>query len=762
MSVATSSSSTEVTPPSAAAQSETTPSLVIGLVHPHLQHDAIAALQAAKQDGFDYVTTSLPLLDDDNNDDNNNNNNDNHIRSDVTTLQSKWWRTSVVGCTGSSSIIVSTEKRQLRSLLRVWESQLQWAVHMNLPAVILSKIEKNHNNNNQQQQQQQYVAHYAAALASLAQTAAAAAPGTFMLWVPLELTGSAEADAATVQQWLYVSAMARAPPNVGLLLQLQATTTSHSNNNNNNKPSPTVLAQITAQLYVHLHTLMGCGPIRAVALFQNVFLTNRKGYPTLHKAHQWMVEYLLQRMGSKLRWLLILNDDDNDDTRATSHSYYRQYLNHIRQRPAVTAVLDTPAAQQLEQEYLDVLQKPLQPLADHLLHSTYETFEKDPVKYQQYQTACAAALQEFVQQTMTTTTTTTTTNNNSSCTNVFVVGAGRGPLVSRVIHAYLGLSSTSEGQPPAPLTVYCIEKNPSAVLYLKAKAAQDALWKAVRVVVVQADLRYLTPDQVEQQTADVVVSELLGSFGCNELSPECLDAFYDSPVCRPDTLQIPSRYTSYLAPVSSIHIHNQVRDRALFPRTDEQQHDTVVGGRIACETPYVVRTHAASQMQAEQECWSFSHPPSDDDDDDGDDRTRYSMLEFGPDVSVYGNGYGALDEEKLRAAAVAPAPTSWVLTGLLGTFTADLYSSGRGPPVQISTAPSQFSVGMFSWFPLYFPLQEPVMVPTGAKVQTHMWRKTADRRVWYEWSATVVGPGGAVLSATRVHNPGGRSYHVSM
>lgn len=43
---------------------------------------------------------------------------------------------------------------------------------------------------------------------------------------------------------------------------------------------------------------------------------------------------------------------------------------------------------------------------------------------------------------------------------------------------------------------------------------------------------------------DLIVSELLGSFGDNELSPECLDGVTD--ILRPTTVSIPSSYTSYL------------------------------------------------------------------------------------------------------------------------------------------------------------------------------------------------------------------------
>ena len=44
--------------------------------------------------------------------------------------------------------------------------------------------------------------------------------------------------------------------------------------------------------------------------------------------------------------------------------------------------------------YQDWLQAPLQPLTDNLESTTYEVFERDPVKYDQYEKAIRLALKE--------------------------------------------------------------------------------------------------------------------------------------------------------------------------------------------------------------------------------------------------------------------------------------------------------------------------------------------------------------------------------
>jgi protein arginine N-methyltransferase 5 len=50
------------------------------------------------------------------------------------------------------------------------------------------------------------------------------------------------------------------------------------------------------------------------------------------------------------------------------------------------------------------------------------------------------------------------------------------------------------------------------------QAQQEELW-GDQVTVVSCDMR----DWNSPEKADILVSELLGSFGDNELSPECLD-----------------------------------------------------------------------------------------------------------------------------------------------------------------------------------------------------------------------------------------------
>ena len=91
---------------------------------------------------------------------------------------------------------------------------------------------------------------------------------------------------------------------------------------------------------------------------------------------------------------------------------------------------------------------------------------------------------------------------------VMVLGAGRGPLVRAALKA----SETSGRK----VKVIAVEKNTNAVVTLQDQ--KDEQW-GDKVEVVSGDMREWKNNKLK---ADIIVSELLGSFGDNELSPECL------------------------------------------------------------------------------------------------------------------------------------------------------------------------------------------------------------------------------------------------
>jgi protein arginine N-methyltransferase 5 len=145
---------------------------------------------------------------------------------------------------------------------------------------------------------------------------------------------------------------------------------------------------------------------------------------------------------------------------------------------------------------------------DNLESQIYEVFERDPIKYAQYEAAVQKALEA-------------TPVDKTSV--VMVVGAGRGPIVERVLSAGEAAGRT--------IRVYAVEKNPNAVItyvainacvavfepsadqrfilifppHCRLKNRKRTSWGA-RVTIVAGDMRMW--DAPEK--ADILVSELLG------------------------------------------------------------------------------------------------------------------------------------------------------------------------------------------------------------------------------------------------------------
>jgi type II protein arginine methyltransferase len=670
--------------------STTASSLVIGLSLSQGVPDVTKALQLSREDGYDFVTTVLPTSPE-------------PIRSDVTSLTGRWWRTSVVG-------IVDLDA-SLDEYDTILEYQIEWAMHMGIPAVILPPPPSG------------ALMEYARVLQSLAIKAQSS---NLQLWIRTAATDQAIGDYDVLQRFC------GSVSNIGMLLEMSPTPTMNS-------PAATVALQL---VIIHKAIAM---QLKAVSFPTHVFLTNKKGYPVMAKSHQVLFMEILKRIGRTVRVMVegppIHNEVENAGV--TKCVPYLQYIQHMRSRETIKNVLDTEEAT-LETPYLDSLQRPLQPLKDHLEFSMYETFEKDPIKYAKYQEAVYMALSSGVSSMA-------LSSDAPKMITIAVAGAGRGPLVMKSIQAFqmLGVPEKS-----LVLKVFAIEKNPSAIIYLESMALHNPEWNGI-VNVIKADARTLQLSQLGGNKIDIVVSELLGSFGDNELSPECLGPLLKSECCKTTTISIPMQYTSYLAPVSSVRLHNDAAQQAQVPHDGNQP----VGIQRAMETSYVVRPHLASQTHKEQQCWTFDHPSKDV------SMKRTATLEFAPDRTygaACGCGYGLVDSEISETVAQAISPSNGPINihGLLGSFTAVLYAGG-GRLCEISTAPHRFSKGMFSWFPLYFPFQEPLRVPADSNLSVKMWRHVAEGRMWYEWAA-MVHRKGEVLAMTLIHNPDGRSSDASL
>ncbi|KAK6506732.1 methyltransferase protein [Arthrobotrys musiformis] len=448
-------------------------------------------------------------------------------------------------------------------------------------------------------------------------------------------------------------------------------------------------------------------PIRYLMIDSTAFLLNTKGYPVLTKPHQKLVTQFARKnpfyLLSNTRHAEAEPVDPADaefpplvpkpstssggarqtvsitPTRRDDPESYRKYLHyHLINLPP------PPPLDSFGAGYQDYLQSPLQPLADNLESMTYEVFEKDPVKYDQYEKAVGLALEDLKQQGV-----------EDIC--VAVVGAGRGPLVTRCIRAATNAS--------IDITMFAIEKNPNAYTHLM-KMNRDVWGGAVTLV--KTDMRKWEPPNTY---VHVLVSELLGSFADNELSPECLDGV--QRVLHPTVgINIPQSYTAHYTPIMAPKIHGDLLSRA----TSSNSVDIY-------EVPYVVMLTAIDFLSQNNngepnihQAWEFKHPVSEDE------------LE---------HDCGFNDHNQREAIAAFPIPRRGVIHGIAGYFECVLYENANGTSIiELSTRPDTIdakSKDMISWFAIYFPLRTPMPVPDDSEAQVSFWRHTDGRKVWYDW-----------------------------
>lgn len=253
------------------------------------------------------------------------------------------------------------------------------------------------------------------------------------------------------------------------------------------------------------------------------------------------------------------------------------------------------------------------------------------------------------------------------------------------------------------------------------------------MTIISTDMRYFQPPE----KVDILVSELLGSFGDNELSPECLDGAQKH--LKLNGISIPCQSTSYLNPVMAPKEFSAMREirghlRRDKPNSYEKQ----------MESPYVVYMKNVYHISEPKPVFTFVHPNR----DEVIDNTRFINLEF---------------EAKMDC----------VLTGFAGYFDTVLYKQIKGSiqtkrfnkdiqvkeietqDIKLSIHPIEHTRGLISWFSLYFPLCEPQQVCAGDKIRVNFWRCISSNKVWYEWSTTSP-------HKSHVHNSKGWAFPIHM
>lgn len=354
--------------------------------------------------------------------------------------------------------------------------------------------------------------------------------------------------------------------------------------------------------------------------------------------------------------------------------------------------------------FQDYLQSPLQPLTDNLESITYEVFEKDPIKYDWYERAITQALRDWAPKHR-------STSSSNGAVVIAVVGSGRGPLVTRAIRA-------SENA-RVPAEVYAIEKNPNAYVLLQRHNEED--WGG-RVTIVKTDMRAWKGPVLADGSfgkVDILVSELLGSFADNELSPECLDGVQH--VLNPmHGISIPTSYTAHLTPIAAPRLHADIIARATSADPNSfdipwvvmlQQIDYLSVTEMAQQGSGSTNGSRANQHKTETPpipnvklAWSFEHPCT--------GRTiAQSNLRRGGSAIGGGGGFtggdGANEHNARFARLTFSCKERGVCHGLAGYFETVLYEGTEGK-VELSTNPvtmEEKSKDMISWFPIFFPLK---------------------------------------------------------
>ncbi|OAL64734.1 protein methyltransferase [Trichophyton rubrum] len=471
-------------------------------------------------------------------------------------------------------------------------------------------------------------------------------------------------------------------------------------------------------------------PVRIFTLTSTSFVKNPKNFPVLSKAHQ---SYIFRAMRGVPPWIFLCDVgsipglekiDGHAPTPAEAAQAPKKkedlvpHLSYIRnlerKQPQWTRV------ESFTLGYQDYLQAPLQPLTVNLESVTYEVFETDPVKYEWYERAIAKALKDWGLEKK-------PTSSQDGRVVLAVVGAGRGPLVSRAIRA-----SVEAG---VDIELWALEKNQNAFVHLQRQ--NEAVWGG-SVTLVHSDMRSwkgpVREIQAEDLAAetkpskvhypiDIIISELLGSFGDNELSPECLDGVEHllNPV---HGISIPTSYSSHITPISAprlyADIQNQTKSNPAVPETPYVvmlhafdylsttapaiSHLSSVASSAAASTSISTPSATPPPMKEVdtpiiQAAWSFSHP--------NPNIPEESRLSARPSNS----------HNTRQTRLTFPCTEGGTCHGLAGYFETVLYRD-----VELSTNPLTMdakSKDMISWFPIYFPL------------------KTDDRKVWYEWFVEV-------------------------
>ena len=462
-----------------------------------------------------------------------------------------------------------------------------------------------------------------------------------------------------------------------------------TNNSENIRMSIVIQGDCDIDISSDIFHMITSHKLSTVILPLSLFITNKNGFPVLTKKHQELIKCLF-----KYKIELVLRDDikvidiSNEQCTLDIIDDYYIYITHLFQEHA--SFKDNFEC--ILNYYQDVLQTPLQPLKDNLQSQIYETFEEDKTKYIKYQKAISKAIDDLLKE------------KNKERINIGIFGGGRGPLVRATLSALeeKGIKDYEKEN----IVIFCVEKNINAFNTLLTLTQYEIEFQKVKMI--YADMRTFDPKKYNINYISLCISELLGSFGDNELSPECLINI--KQFMSKNGIMIPQEYSSYIEPVSCINTWTNIK--------------TI---KDSYESPYIIHFNRAffPNRHNIQKCFTFTHYVNKED----CPLSQYQSITFKNE-------------------------TDTIITGFAGYFKAILYKDET-----LSICPGDdHTPNLVSWFPIYFPILRQIYVKKDDNLIVNIKRINNGRKVWYEWN--VDSESEMIGYNSKVHNIDGEGYAI--
>ncbi|CCH60060.1 hypothetical protein TBLA_0C02500 [Henningerozyma blattae CBS 6284] len=383
----------------------------------------------------------------------------------------------------------------------------------------------------------------------------------------------------------------------------------------------------------------------------------------------------------------------------------------------------------LEQLNLPRLLPPLKPHSNMLTNFIYKNFENDKIKYNLYENAINRAIYDIRFKFY-----------KENPLNILILGPGRGPLIDKTYQILKDLKMLDF------TNIYAIEKNSNAFLYLQNKNFNN--WNN-KIKIINSDIFHWNPtkDKNEKLIFNLCISELLGSFGCNELSPEILyhiERNFTSYGNDNDTIFIPNSCSSYIAPIFSPLMYQYLLNKPLNSNITNNTNSNFSEDNF--EKPWVLHNLPYTIVSSKiNEIWSFKHPMQ-----------NYNTIQSSNSVinpiELFNKNSNSNNDFKIKHKCE--------IHGFIGYFTANLYENITLSTIPtdstIKLAPSQYSsiydhhqhnedfnntinlshtVNLKSWSPIVFPLRQPLTVTDDTELLIYLSRNydRFDKKIWYEW-----------------------------